>query len=211
MMRYLTLLHAAMLIGYLTCPELEAQNKPVDFLPEGSYKVMGFNTTPLLVQLIPFNRSDPRVVGPYYVNWRSYMQNARGLKGFKISLGIDLSDANGEAVQAFLNFRLGFEGYRKISPRWGYTRGFSVMFSAGDFNTPGTKQDDNVFFGFGPHWGVDFFVSPKVSLSVETALVFGTASPQDFGVGGGPRFEFIPPVALNLNFWAPKRERRIIK
>ena len=164
---------------------------------------MGFNTTPLLVQLIPFNRSDPRVTGPYYVNWRSYVEQKGKLKGFKISVGIDLSDANEEAVQSFFNFRLGFEGYRRLGPRWGYTRGFNGFFSVGDLNTPGTKQEDEVFLGIGPHWGVDFFVSPKVSISLETALVFGTT-------GFGPKFEFIPPVALNLNFWSPKRVRRVI-
>lgn len=165
---------------------------------------MGFNTTPLLVQLIPFNRSDPRVTGPYYVNWRSYVQKDDKLKGFKISLGVDLSDVDDiNPVQAFLNFRLGFESYRRISPRWGYTRGFNGFFSSGDFNIPGSKPNNDVFLGVGPHWGVDFFVSPKVSLSLETALILGTT---DFGA----KFEFIPPVALNLNFWSPKRERRII-
>lgn len=203
-MRYLTILTASLFIGLLMANVLRAQNEPDRFLPAGGYKVMGFNTTPLLVQLIPFNRSDPRVVGPYYVNWRSYVEQKGKLKGFKISLGVDLSDVDDiNPVQAFFNFRLGFEGYRRLSPRWGYTRGFNGFFSAGDFNTPGTKQEDEVFLGIGPHWGVDFFVSPKVSLSLETALVFGTT---DFGA----KFEFIPPVALNLNFWSPKKERRII-
>lgn len=202
-MRYLTILTASLFIGLLMANVLSAQNEQDRFLPPGGYKVMGFNTTPLLVQLIPFNRSDPRIVGPYYVNWRSYVEQKGKLKGFKISVGIDLSDANEEAVQSFFNFRLGFEGYRRLSPRWGYTRGFNGFFSVGDFNTPGAKQRDEIFLGIGPHWGVDFFVSPKVSISLETALVFGTT---DFG----PKFEFIPPVALNLNFWSPKRVRRVI-
>jgi hypothetical protein len=201
-MRYLRILTTTLLFGGLLCStSLQAQSEAEQrFLPTGAYKVMGFNTTPLLVQLIPFNRSDPRVVGPYYVNWRSYIQKEDKLKGFKVSFGIDLSDVSEESFQAFVNVRLGFEGYRRISPRWGYTRGFSLMFSGGDFNTPGTKAGDDAFFGFGPHWGVDYFVSPKVSLSLETALVFGTNS-------FGPTFEFIPPVALNLNFWSPKGRR----
>lgn len=203
-MRYLTILTAAILTCFLTTKPLGAQNDPERFLPKGEYKVMGFNGTPLLVQLIPFNRSDPRVVGPYYVNWRSYVLKNDKLKGFKISLGVDLSDTDDlNPVQAFFNARLGFEGYRRISPRWGYTRGFNVFFSAGDLNTPGSKQGDETFLGVGPHWGIDFFVSPKVSLSLETALLFGTT---DFGA----KFEFIPPVALNLNFWSPKRERRVV-
>lgn len=202
-MRYLTLLSATLILSLWAVKPLCAQDDVNRFLPEGAYKVMGFNGTPLLVQLIPFNRSDPRVVGPYYVNWRSYVLRNNKLKGFKISMGVDLSDANNEAIQAFFNFRLGFEGYRRLGPRWGYTRGFNGFFSAGDFNTPGSKQGDETFLGFGPHWGVDFFVSPKVSLSLETALVFGTT---DFGA----KFEFIPPVALNLNFWSPKRERKVI-
>lgn len=203
-MRYLTILTASLFIGLLMANVLNAQNEPDRFLPAGGYKVMGFNTTPLLVQLIPFNRSDPRVVGPYYVNWRSYLQKNDKLKGFKISLGVDLSDTDDASpVQAFFNVRLGFESYRRISPRWGYTRGFSGFYSTGDFNTPGSKPNDEVFLGGGPHWGVDFFVSPKVSLSLETALVLGMT-------GVGAKFEFIPPVALNLNFWSPKQERRFI-
>ena len=203
-MRYLTILTASLFIGLFMANVLSAQNEQDRFLPPGGYRVMGFNTTPLLVQLIPFNRSDPRVVGPYYVNWRSYVQKNDKLKGFKISLGVDLSDVDDiNPVQAFFNFRLGFESYRRISPRWGYTRGFNGFFSSGDFNTPGSKPNNDVFLGIGPHWGVDFFVSPKVSLSLETALVIGTA-------GLGPKIEFIPPVALNLNFWSPKKERRVI-
>lgn len=202
-MRYLTILTASLFIGLLMANVLSAQNEQDRFLPSGGYRVMGFNTTPLLVQLIPFNRSDPRVTGPYHVNWRSYVEQKEKLKGFKLSLGVDLSDANEEGVQAFLNFRLGFERYRRISPRWGYTRGFSAMLSLGDLNTPGSKQGDGVFLGMGPHWGVDFFVSPKVSLSLETALMIGMT---EFG----PNFEFIPPIALNLNFWSPKKERRVI-
>ena len=94
---------------------------------------MGFNTTPLLVQLIPFNRSDPRVTGPYYVNWRSYLLKNDKLKCFKISLGVDLSDTDDASpVQAFFNVRLGFESYRRLSPRWGYTRGFNGFYSTAD-------------------------------------------------------------------------------
>lgn len=203
-MRYLTILTASLFIGLLMANVLSAQNEEDRFLPYGGYKVMGFNTTPLLVQLIPFNRSDPRVTGPYFVNWRSYLQKNDKLKGFKISFGVDFSDTDDASpVQAFFNVRLGFESYRRISPRWGYTRGFSGYYSTGDFNTPGTKPNDDVFLGGGPHWGVDFFLAPKVSLSLETALVLGMT-----GVGG--KFEFIPPVSLTLNFWSPKQERQVI-
>ena len=40
------------------------------FKKTGREKQFGMNMTPLLVQLIPFNRSNPNITGPFAVNFK---------------------------------------------------------------------------------------------------------------------------------------------
>lgn len=170
------------------------------------YRVVGLNTTPLLMQLIPFNRSNPKVVGPYYVTFRSYRQRKSGkVTGFRWALGADLSDVADEGVQSFVNFRIGAETRRQLHPKWAFSSGVDLMISLGDLNVPGTKETDAAAFGFGPVWGIEYGVSTHVSLSIETALFFGVESEAGF------KFEFIPPVALYANFKIPRKEKKIKK
>ena len=75
------------------------------------------------------------------------------------------------------------------------------MISLGDLNVPGSKDNDGAAFGFGPFWGVDYGLSSHVSLSIETALFVGVE------VETGFKFEFIPPVALYLNYQIPRKIR----
>ena len=155
------------------------------------YKVTGINMTPLLVQLIPFNRSDPKVTGPYYVTYRRY----KGDKAFRLAFGADLSDADEDGVLSHINFRIGWEKRKSIHRRWAYTRGWDFFAAFGDLNIPGDKDTDSARLAFGPTWGVEYNFNQLVGLSVESSLLLGI----DAGTGT-PVIEFIPPIALYLNF-----------
>jgi hypothetical protein len=184
----------------LLAQENKTDPKPKVLLPEQPCKVIALNTTPLLIQFVPFNRSDPRLSGPFYVEWRNYGAYKDGRhNGLRIGLGGQFQITEDlENDRSFLAFRVAFEGRRSINQRWGYYRGFTVAFSAGNLNTvPSSGQ--STFLGMGPHWGLEYVIAQRVSLSVETALLIGTG---DFG----PRLEFIPPVGLFCNFWLPRRK-----
>lgn len=155
------------------------------------YKVVGINTTPLLTQLIPFNRSNPLVAGPYFMTLRSY----RGRNAFRYGLGANLNSNSINNNNASLNLRLGWERRKSFYEQWSYSFGFDLFFSGGGFNLANTDIDFGSV-GFGFVWGIEYFINQKVSLNIETALYAGT------GV-----FQFIPPVGLNLNFIIPKRSK----
>lgn len=155
------------------------------------YNVTGINTTPLLVQLVPFNRSDPKVTGPYYVTYRRYKDN----KAFRMALGADFSDAADEGTLSHINFRIGWEKRKSIYRRWAYTRGWDFFAALGDLNLPGDKENDAARFAFGPTWGIEYNFNPSVFLSIESSLLMGIDASS-----GIPVLEFIPPVAVYLNF-----------
>ena len=175
------------------------QNEPPLELPD-RYRYVGINTTPLLVQFIPFNRSNPKVTGPYFINYRSY--NPKG-KAFKMAFGISLEDAAEDGKESFLNFQIGYERRRMIFNRWAYTTGWSLFLVGGDLNIPGSKDDDSGKLGFGPTWSLEYNLNPFVSLSMEMGLLIGMRLEL-----GEPTAEFIPPVALYLNVRHPKNKRR---
>lgn len=167
------------------------------------YKIVGLNMTPLLVQLIPFNRSNPRVTGPFYLSTKKYKKpNA----GFRFGIGLDIDPAGDEeGREAFLNLRIGWEKRKAFSQRWAYYGGFDFMFIAGDLNILGAKSEETGAFGIAPVWGIEYALTEQIYLSTETALFLGI----DFGAFDAvPRFEFIPPVSLFLNFRIPHKKRK---
>ncbi len=164
------------------------------------YKKVGINVMPLLVQLIPFNRSNPIVTGPYSVEFNRYM----GRRSFHTSLGMFMvPNVDFEDTDDFhFNFRIGTEKTRSISGRWSHFTGWDAYFSAGDLNIVGQKQNfDSAAIGIGPRWGIMFAIQKQVTISVETALLLGLDVNESL-----PNFTFIPPVGVNLNFIIPKKE-----
>lgn len=194
-------IYLSILATTLACVVLSGQEK-WDWVPL-PYRSAGVNMTPLLVQLVPFNRSDPKVTGPYHVAFRSFRENRKGrVTGFRWALGADLSDANDEGTQSFINLRMGAGTLRRLHPRWAFSSGVDLMISLGDLNVPGSKDNDGAAFGCGPFWGVDYGLSSHISLSIETALFVG------IDVETGFKLEFIPPVAVYLNYQMPRRKAR---
>lgn len=178
---------------------LHAQKNDTDsklILPE-RYSLVGLNTTPLLVQLIPFNRTDPIVTGPYNITFQRF----KGKNGFRFSLGAFLDFDSIESEEDFhLNIRLGWASRRVLAGNWAYTHAWDAYLSAGDLNFNGVKEEESATLGIGPSWGVEFFINKTVNLSIESSLLIGIA-PDDEGF----KFTFIPPVALNINLLKHKK------
>ncbi len=167
------------------------------------HRMIGMNMTPLLVQLIPFNRSNPKFTGPFYISARKY---TKGDKAYRFGFGLDI-DPNGdeEAIEAFLNLRFGWQKQKVISGRWSYYGGLDAMLIGGDLNLPEDKPEETGALGFAPIWGFEYALTEHVRLSTELALFLGIG----FGdFGGVPKFEFIPPVSIFLNFKLPPKKKK---
>ncbi len=176
---------------------VELTNESKYELPE-RYKMIGLNMTPLLTQLIPFNRSNPTVAGPYMMTYRSYRDN----NAFRFGLGANLSDESFNNSTATFNMRMGWEKKKSFYESWSYSFGLDFFISGGGFNLSNASNSESGVFGTGVVWGIEYFVNPKVSLNVETAFYLGA------GGDDGPTILFIPPVGLTLNFLVPKRARK---
>lgn len=177
-----------------------AQTDSTDFydLPR-KYRIVGMNTTPLLTQLIPFNRTNPRLSGPYSMTYRAFT----GRNAFRFGLGMSLSDDDFINRTINLNVRFGWQRKKSFYQRWSYGFGLDFFIVAGGFNTLGSQRnfDDDAGFGLGPVWEMEYAINKRVRASIESALFLGG------GFDDGAVFTFIPPVAVYLNFVIPKRNR----
>lgn len=164
--------------------------------PKQFRKIVGLNLSPLVTQLIPFNRSDPKEAGPYLLRFKAY--GPKGKSAFRFSMGIHIiPDGDDNVDDPQLNLAFGWEKRRSISRRWSYTKGFDFMILAGDLNIPGNKSgEDFVAFAAGPVWGIEYFIERRISVGVEAALVLGF-SPSS----GTVVFDILPPVGLFLNHY----------
>lgn len=177
-----------------------AQTDSTDFydLPR-KYRVVGLNTTPLLTQLVPFNRTNPQLSGPYTMTYRAFT----GRNAFRFGLGMSLSEADADNGNLNLNMRFGWQRKKSFYERWSYGFGLDFFIVTGGFNTIGSQRefDEDGGFGLGPVWEMEYAINKRVRLSIESALFLGG------GFDTGAVFTFIPPVALYLNFVIPKRNR----
>jgi hypothetical protein len=157
-------------------------------------RMVGLNLTPLLTQLVPLNRADPRESGPYLVRFKKY--GPLGRSGFRFSMGVrvGLDEIEEERIQ--LNLAFGFERRRSISKRWSYTRGFDAMILAGDLATPGTDTAEDAFaIAVAPVWGIEFAIDDYMTVGAEAALALGLAFEE------GVFFEILPPVGVFLQHY----------
>ncbi|MEO6759650.1 MAG: hypothetical protein ABIO24_09370, partial [Saprospiraceae bacterium] len=84
---------------------LQAQS-PTDTLSKPLIKkyrrIAGLNMTPLVTQLVPFNRSNPREAGPFLLRFKRYGPQYKS--AFRFSLGIHLvPDESGDIANPQLN------------------------------------------------------------------------------------------------------------
>ncbi len=158
-------------------------------------RIAGLNMTPLVTQLIPFNRSNPREAGPFLLRFKRYGQRAK--TAFRFSLGLHVvPDDNGDVNDPQLNLAFGWERRRSISRRWSYSRGFDFMILGGAMNVPGTDNTEAFTFAIGPMYGIEYFLDPRMSIGCEAVLALGF-SPDAEGI----ILEIIPPVGIFLNHY----------
>lgn len=163
--------------------------------------VVSLNTTSLLIQLIPFNRSNPTLVGPYSVSFARYKEKNRA---FTVAMGFNLGDQADRENNIFLNLKVGWEKRKAFYQNWYYTKAWDIFLSGGGgFNTPGGDIDDTFIIGTGPTWGIGYNFNPIVGIHLETSLLLGL----DFNFGT-PDFRFIPPVALYFHVAVPRKKKR---
>ena len=170
----------------------------LDWKEGEKYRMVSINTTPLLAQLIPFNRTNPRLSGPFNVEFHKF----NGNRSFHTSLGMFIvSDGFEVQSDANFNFRIGGEKRKPLNEKWTIYNGWDVYLSAGNFNLieENLSSDLPMVLAVGPRWSVGYNFIEQVSISVETALIIGL----DLN-DGIPHFRFIPPVAVNLNFVLPR-------
>lgn len=197
MKRFAALLTCLFLIHVARSQETLPTPPPEENNPTFEYrKIVGLNMTPLLTQLIPFNRSNPREAGPYLVHFKKY--GLSGKNAFRFSMGIHLvPDDQDELADPQFNIAFGWEKRRSISKRWSYTRGFDFMFLAGDLNVPGVANtEESAAIAFGPVWGIEFAIDRRITIGTEAALALGWSPDSE-----GFLFDIIPPLGIFLHHY----------
>lgn len=147
------------------------------------------------MQFVPFNRSDPRLTGPYLTCFK--WANASSQTALRISLGINVDNANNNETQTF-NLGIGWDRRRDINKKWSHTRGMEFILWVGDLNIPGQpdiNNNDRLLVGAAPLWGIEYALSNHVTLGTEAQMVIGTDPDNGFV------FTIIPPVGLFLHYY----------
>ena len=134
-------------------------------------RYMGFNTSYLLQQLLPFN-AIPVQQNMYGVTYRKYTQG----KGYRISMGANLS--NLEELQ-WLGFRIDRDRRKAINNRWLYFYGIGgglEIFQDPDNIDIFVQTEVNLLGQM--HFGVEYIINPVMSLSMESqgSLRLGSSS-----------------------------------
>jgi hypothetical protein len=133
---------------------------------------LGFNTSFLLGQILPFN-AIPLQQNMYAVTYRSYRRNS----GYRLNVGFDVDGGDGFH---WFGGRMDYDTRRRLNGKWNYFYGGGVGLEI--FNDP-TAQSN--FFSntevnlLGQlHWGFEYRFGELVSLSMETQamLLLGTNS-----------------------------------
>lgn len=164
-------------------------------------RMFSMNMTPLLTMLIPFNRTNPKVTGPYMIQTAKY----RGNNFSRFALGVDLDEqSDPEQRDSYFNLRLGWGKQRQLHDRLTFWVSGDAMLSLGDLNILGTKSENGLKIGGGPTWGVQYKIAKGVSLGTETSLFFGI-DVDDFTT---VLFEFVPPVSLFFNLELPTKAQK---
>ncbi|MFM7639382.1 MAG: hypothetical protein ACKO67_06595 [Bacteroidota bacterium] len=134
-------------------------------------RYVGFNTSYLLQQLMPFN-AIPVQQNMYGVTYRKYKQN----RGYRISLGANLTETS--ELQWF-GLRFDREKRKEINNHWRYFYGMGgglEVFQDPDQVDIFSQTELNVLGQL--HWGIEYRINPVMSLSMECQgiLLLGTSS-----------------------------------
>lgn len=150
---------------------------------------IGFNTSPMLQQLLPFN-AVPADANLMTLNFRRYKNN----KGYRFGFGInDLTiNSNVQSLAMYYDY----DNRKSMGGKWSYFLGYGIGFEFFQDNS----KSNGVFFAsqgftdflFTGHWGLEYKVNEIFSLSTESQFQLR------LGSSGGMRL--VPPVAIFANF-----------
>lgn len=136
-------------------------SQSIKFDEKGRARYIGFNTSYLLQQILPFNAISLQQ-NMYAMTYRKYNWG----KGWRYSLGMNLSDLN--ELQWFA-IRVDYDKRKQLKGRWKYMYGGGLGFEF--FEDP---DNQNFFFSSDQnlvaqlHWGVEYQANEVISLSMET-------------------------------------------
>jgi hypothetical protein len=139
--------------------------------PNTKQTYLGFNTSFLLGQILPFN-AIPLQQNMYALSYRSYRRNS----GYRVNVGFDVDGGDGFH---WFGGRLDYDTRRRLNGKWHYFYGGGVGLEI--FDDPSSVN----FFGSTEvnllgqlHWGFEYRCGELVSLSMETQamLLIGTNS-----------------------------------
>jgi hypothetical protein len=136
-------------------------SQSIKFDEKGRSRYIGFNTSYLLQQILPFNAISLQQ-NMYAMTYRKYNWG----KGWRYSMGMNLSDLN--ELQWFA-IRVDYDKRKQLKGRWKYMYGGGLGFEF--FEDP---DNQNFFFSSDQnlvaqlHWGVEYQANEVISLSMET-------------------------------------------
>lgn len=157
----------------------------------GASRYIGFNSNPLLAQVIPLNGNNPEVTHAALM-FRRYNDNDNG---FRAAYGVGISNRSD-----FTNMYLGIDLDRRraIGDNWDFFTGPGVNLRIVSNNLDRTNTatvQEELFLGFLYHLGVEFHINDIVSLSTETNLMLGLGLDND-----EVAFKLDPPINIFLHF-----------
>lgn len=169
-------------------------------------KTVAINMTPLLSMVLPFNKTNLSLIGPYNITFKNYRNN----HGWRLGLGASMANVDNPTNNDLRVVIGAGYGWRKpIYKRWHYTFGIDAMVFWGSLGVPNNTIDNSLFgVGIAPTWGIEYDIQDRVSLSTETALLVANTVADNSGFANEQLIvTFIPPIALFLNVKFGKKQR----
>lgn len=132
---------------------------------------LGFNTSFLLGQILPFN-AIPLQQNMYAITYRSYRRNS----GYRVNVGFDVDGGDGFH---WFGGRIDYDTRRRLNGKWNYFYGGGAGLEIFDDPTQTSFFSTTEVNLLGQlHWGFEYRCGELVSLSMETQamLLLGTNS-----------------------------------
>ena len=155
--------------------------------PVAKQTYLGFNTSFLLGQILPFN-AIPLQQNMYALTYRSYKRNS----GYRLNVGFDVDGGDGFH---WFGGRIDYDTRRRLNGKWNYFYGGGVGLEI--FDDPTAQL--NFFFSTTEvnllgqlHWGFEYRVGELVSLSMETQAMLL--------IGSNSALRLRPPTVITAHF-----------
>ncbi|MEI8100416.1 MAG: hypothetical protein WCH09_02525 [Bacteroidota bacterium] len=154
--------------------------------PVAKQTYLGFNTSFLLGQILPFN-AIPLQQNMYALTYRSYKRNS----GYRLNVGFDVDGGDGFH---WFGGRIDYDTRRRLNGKWNYFYGGGVGLEIFDDPTaqPNFFSTTEVNLLGQLHWGFEYRVGELVSLSMETQAMLL--------IGSNSALRLRPPTVITAHF-----------